>query len=227
MQNFGFLRRLMTLGERQALLELLPFVDYASESSRILIEMLMKRKTGISELNEQIRTSEKKGDDLTMAISGEVTQGAINATLLGHLLTLTETFDDLLDKSLYISREVKRVDHIRDSFDKPSDELVEQCYRKFAEMLEANIEALSLLRKILNAKKLDTMRKIRKDIERIEEKVDDIKDNLIDLVYNHWNEINYVVFNHLTGLAHKIDDLLDDCEDISDLVMTVVSSMAK
>lgn len=227
MQNFGFLRRLMTLGERQALQEFLPYIDYASEASNLLISMLGADKEQLEEINEKIRTAEKKADDLTIAIAGDVTQGAINATLLGHLLALTETFDDLLDRSLYISREVKRVEQIRDTFEAASEKTISECYGEFAGMLKANLDALELLRSILMASKTASMRKIRKEIEELEERVDDMKDSIMDTVYSHWNEINYLVFNHLVSLTHKIDDMLDDCEDISDLVMTIVSSIAK
>lgn len=217
----------MTLGERQALKDFLPYLDYASEASDLLIRMLRADENELEEINEKIRENERQADDLTMAISGDVTQGAINATLLGHLLSLTETFDDLLDKSLYISREVKRVSQVRKTFDSKSGELTEKCYIEFTEMLRTNIKALGLLKKILLADKTDSMRKIRKEIEVLEETVDDMKDSVIDTVYRNWNEINYLAFNHVTGMAHKIDDMLDDCEDISDLVMTVVSSIAK
>lgn len=227
MQNLGFLRRLMTLGERQALQEFLPYIDYASEASDQLISMLRTSGEDLNSINEQIRENEKKADNLTLSITADVTQGAINATLLGHLLTLTETFDDLLDRSLYISREIKRVDQIRHTFSEEAEGLLVQCYTEFASMLESNKEALNLLGKILKASRTDNTKKYRKQIEELEENIDDMKDSLIDRVYAHWNEINYLVFNHLTGLVHKIDDMMDDCEDISDLVMTVVSSIAK
>jgi len=34
--------------------------------------------------------------------------------------------------------------------------------------------------------------------------------------------MSYIVFEHLNTLAHKLDDLLDDCEDISDLIFTIM-----
>lgn len=227
MQNLGFLRRLMTLGERQALQDFLPYVGYASESSDLLISMLDSRGKDLDSINEKIRGNEKKADDLTISIAGDVTQGAINGTLLGHLLNLTETFDDLLDRSLYISREIKRVDAVRDTFDANSEHLIVNCYSEFSTMLRFNKEALSMLENILKANKMDEMRKIRREIEVLEEKVDDMKDSIIDRMYREWNKVNYLVFNHLTGLVHKIDDMMDDCEDISDLVLTIVSSIAK
>ncbi len=227
MQNLGFLRRLMTLGERQALQDFLPYVDYASEASDYLISMLKASGEDLNAINDQIRENERRADDLTLSISADVTQGAINATLLGHLLNLTETFDDLLDRSLYISREIKRVDQVRNSFNEESDKLLSYCYEEFSRMLESNKEALELLRNILKASRTDSMKKNRKQIEALEEKIDDMKDGMIDLIYSRWNEINYLVFNHLTGLVHKVDDMMDDCEDISDLVMTIVSSIAK
>lgn len=227
MQNIGFLKRIMTLGERQALKEYLPYIEISAESTSLLIEMLSYASGKREDINEKIRANERKADDLTQSIKNELTHGAINSSLLDTLLTLTEKFDDLLDRTYYISREIMRISHAEDTFDESSISTVRKSYSYFSEMLKLHITALSYLSSIIKASKDSDIIDLRKKIELLEEKVDDMKDTFIDSVYRTWRESNYLVFTHVIGIVHKVDDLLDDCEDISDMVMTIVSSVAK
>lgn len=227
MQNIGFLKRMITLGERQALKEYLPYIEISAESTSLLIEMLREDSRNGEDINEKIRANERKADDLTQSIKSELTHGAINSSLLDTLLTLTEKFDDLLDRTYYISREIMRMSHAEETFDKSSVSTLRKSYSYFSVMLGFHITALSYLSSIIKASKDAEIVELRKNIESLEEKVDDMKDTFIDSVYRTWKESNYLVFTHVIGIVHKVDDLLDDCEDISDMVMTIVSSIAK
>jgi len=39
--------------------------------------------------------------------------------------------------------------------------------------------------------------------------------------------LHYLQFFHYSELMHKCDDVLDSCEDLSDLIVTVVTSILK
>jgi uncharacterized protein Yka (UPF0111/DUF47 family) len=67
----------------------------------------------------------------------------------------------------------------------------------------------------------------RRQIEDKEERVDELKDEIIDELYRNSASIGYLTFSHLTDMVHKIDDLLDDCEDIADTVFTIITSLTK
>ena len=225
MPSRGFLRRLLVLGERQALQDLRAYTDLAQKATDILSSQLLQPSTEQEESVGKIRAIEKQGDDLTMSLKSDITQGAINSTLLGHLLNLVETCDDILDKTLYLSREIYRMSHFLHLNPELAGYVKDGAYTKFSRMLDYNKKALTNLQNMLNANDLEHLKTERKAIESLEEVVDDIKDDLIDQVYVDAKGLHYLVFTHVMNTVHRIDDLLDDCEDASDLVMTISNSV--
>ena len=225
MPSRGFLRRLLVLGERQALQDLMVYTDLAQKATDILSSQLLQPSIEQEESVGKIRAIEKQGDDLTMSLKSDITQGAINSTLLGHLLNLVETCDDILDKTLYLSREVYRMSHFLHLNPELAGYVKDEAYTKFSRMLDYNKKALTNLQNMLNANDLEHLKTERKAIESLEEVVDDIKDDLIDQVYVDAKGLHYLVFTHVMNTVHRIDDLLDDCEDASDLVMTISNSV--
>ena len=225
MPSRGFLRRLLVLGERQALQDLMVYTDLAQKATDILSSQLLQPSIEQEESVGKIRAIEKQGDDLTMSLKSDITQGAINSTLLGHLLNLVETCDDILDKTLYLSREIYRMSHFLHLNPELAGYVKDEAYTKFSRMLDYNKKALTNLQNMLSANDLEHLKSERKAIESLEEVVDDIKDDLIDQVYVDAKGLHYLVFTHVMNTVHRIDDLLDDCEDASDLVMTISNSV--
>jgi len=224
MVNYNFLKRLLVVGEKNILSRLSEYPLIGINSSDNLILMLKNAPSDVEKYNEIIRNNEKAGDEMDINFRHEATSGAISSSLMDNILLLIEKCDDVLDKSYYSSREINRFNI---NYTKNNDELniVDYSYNKFMEILENNKKALTLVHNILNETDLSKMRDDRKNIESIEENVDEIKDNIIDYTYKNSNKISYLVFEHLNTLAHALDDLLDDCEDISDLVFTIMLSV--
>lgn len=227
MATRGILRRLLVLGEKQALQDLIVYTNLAGEATSLLVSQLSSSEAVQGEFSQKIRQIEKRGDDLTMEIKAEITQGAINSTLLGHLLSLVEISDDFLDRSLYISREIGRMSHYLINNQAADEYIKQKIYPMFAEMLKINWDALENLKEMLGGHSVDGMKGNRRAIELCEEKVDDLKDDIIDQVYVDADNLHYVVFTHIVNTVHRIDDLLDDCEDASDLVMTISTSVSR
>ena len=225
MPSKGFLRRLLVLGERQALQDLKVYTELGQKATAILSSQLLQSSTEQEGSVSKIRGIEKQGDALTMSLKSDITQGAINSTLLGHLLNLVETCDDILDKTLYISREIFRMSHFLHVNPDFAGYVKDEAYTRFSKMLDYNKKALSSLQNMLDANDLEQLKSERKSIESLEEVVDDIKDDLIDRVYVESKTLHYLVFTHIMNTVHRIDDLLDDCEDASDLVMTISNSV--
>lgn len=226
MVNTSFLKRLLIVGEKNVLNQLVEFTDLGTEASGLL-KMMLSKEDDLNELNEEIREIERKGDDVSIKIKGEITSGAISSNLMDNLITLTETCDDMIDKTYYISREIKRMTEDHTENGEASIQLIGEAYQIFSEMLDLNRDALSHVNRMLQASNMNVMKEIRDSIEVIEERGDEYKDDLIDEIYRKADSISYLVFTHLTAVAHKIDDMLDDCEDISDLIMTINLSLTK
>lgn len=227
MVNSKFLKKIMVVGEKSILQQLTSFTDKAGIAAGLLKQMLIIDDGKKGEINEQIKQLEKDADDLAMSVKQQITGGAISSNLMDNLMMLVETCDDLLDKSYFISREIKRVHENAHKFDEPSKEMLTKGYDVCTKMLEVSVVALKDVRVLLDAKDTKVMTEARNRIEKMEEQVDDLKDNLIDDLYRASDNLPYLIFIHLTELVHKLDDMLDDCEDISDLVHTIDVSITR
>ena len=227
MVNNGYLKRLMVVGEKNVMNQLVEFTDLGIKASEYLEEMLLIDLSKMNELNDKIRDIEKKGDDLTLQIKYDITSGAISSNMMDNLIALVDLCDDILDKSYFISRELRRMNYDYKLESKTAYTVMKAGYRTFKEMIGRNKVALGLVREILESTDTKSMKDIRLKIEVLEEEVDEMKDDLIDEIYRNAGDLPYIVFSHLRDLVHKIDDMLDDCEDISDLVQTITLSVTK
>ncbi|MGC8505273.1 MAG: DUF47 family protein [Thermoplasmata archaeon] len=227
MVNYNFLKKLMVVGERHVLEEIITYIEKAKLAEENLREAMTGSPEKIKLANIAIRDLEKEGDVMTMNLKHEITNGAISSTLMSNLSELIEKCDTLLDTSYFISREIKRMSFAVENYPDTEKQLILKSYSVFGKMLETDSLALESLKGMLLSKDIQEMKKFRLAIETDEEKVDEYKDDLIDDLYRKSTSLSYLSFNHLTNVVHKVDDLLDDCEDISDIVLTIVTSLTK
>ncbi len=227
MVNYNFLKKLMVVGERHVLEEIITYIEKAKLAEENLKEAMTGSPEKIKLANIAIRDLEKEGDVMTMNLKHEITNGAISSTLMSNLSELIEKCDTLLDTSYFISREIKRMNNALENYPDTEKQLILKSYSVFVKMLDADSIALDSLKGMLLSKDIQEMKKFRLAIETDEEKVDEYKDDLIDDLYRKSTSLSYLSFSHLTNVVHKVDDLLDDCEDISDIVLTIVTSLTK
>ncbi|QRF75932.1 hypothetical protein Thermo_01441 [Thermoplasmatales archaeon] len=225
MVNSGFLKRIMVVGEKHVLGEMTVYMDMAQEATSLLHEMLDTNPKRMLEINEKIRVLERKGDNYGMQLTHEITSGAISSNLMDNLLNLTDKCDDILDKTHYLSREIKRmnIDYKRSN----GTAIMASSYRTFMTMIEKSQEAIKSVSTMFSDTNMDSLKNERKKIEVLEEAVDELKDNLIDEIYRNADSMHFLVYDHLMSLVHKIDDMVDDCEDISDILMNIILSVSK
>lgn len=226
MVNYSFLKRLMVVGERQVLQKMTYYAELIESSSNYILEMISGENENLETLAENVYEKEKEGDSLTFNLKNIITSGAIGSNLMDNFLELAETFDDILDKSYWISREVVRA---RNSplFKDEREKFIRNVYSNFIDIINSNISASKLIKQILEANNLEEIRTKREEIERLEQDVDEMKDGIIDLLYKKSDSISYLAFNHLNSMVHILDDMLDGCEDVSDIVLTIVQSVSK
>ena len=225
MVNSGFLKRIMVVGEKHVLGEMTGYMDMALEATGLLYEMLDTNQKRMLEINDKIRLLERKADDYGMQLTHEITSGAISSNLMDNLLNLTDKCDDILDKTHYLSREIKRmnIDYKRTN----GTAIIASSYKTFRIMIEKSREAIKSVSAMFTDTNMDSLKEERMKIEVLEESVDELKDNLIDYIYRHADEMHFLAYEHLMSLVHKIDDMVDDCEDISDLLLNIILSVSK
>ena len=226
MVNYSFLKRLMVVGERQVLQKMTYYAELIESSSNYIMEMISGENENLETLAENVYEKEKEGDSLTFNLKNIITSGAIGSNLMDNFLELAETFDDILDKSYWVSREVVRA---RNSplFKDEREKFIRNVYSNFIDIINSNVSASKLIKQILEANNLEEIRTKREEIERLEQDVDEMKDGIIDLLYKKSDSISYLAFNHLNSMVHILDDMLDGCEDVSDIVLTIVQSVSK
>ncbi|MDA8054086.1 MAG: DUF47 family protein [Thermoplasmatales archaeon] len=227
MEKPSLFKRFTSIGERNLLNELTVYPDLAVSVADVLIKMMEGERGALEVLNETVKMKEKEGDNYSKKFNALITRGAINPSLIDNLLFLINRLDDVIDRSYYLSREIKRMNFDYMPTNGNISLVIGPLYQKFVHMLTSGKDAMNCVKGMLSETGMDKIRDYRKKIEIIEEAVDDLKDSVLDETYRRADEMNYIVFNHVTSMVHKIDDMVDDCEDAADLILSIYESLTR
>ena len=172
-----------------------------------------------------VRALEKKSDELAFKLNEDITAGAISPNLIDDLIQSTHLADNIVDIIFYLSRELSRKAKVNIT-DLEVHEEVEwaQIYIK---MLALADQALPKLQIMLSTGNVPQILQLRREIEALEEQGDDIKDAGFDKLYSEASKMHFLKFYHYSEMLHKSDDILDACEDLSDVIVSIVTSILK
>jgi len=215
------------VGEKKIFNELSQIIELARDANTIMDRMLLEDYEGkpFTEEMQAIRAIEKKSDDVAFKVAEDITGGAVSPNILDNLLESVETADSILDDYYNISRELSRMSKAKSS--SSQTQIKAGFYTLFKNELNLAEKAISKLGNLLRASNLADIIELRKEIEAIEEQGDEIKDAGFDKLYEATPNLDYLQFFHYSELLHKFDDVLDSCEDLSDLIVSIVTSIAK
>jgi hypothetical protein len=216
----------LVVGEKNIFGELTQIVAIAAEANTLVLNMFKMdyREKELIEAMYTVQSLEKKSDDVAFKISENVTSGAISPNIIDNLLECVQTADDIVDLYLYLSRELDRMAKAYSAgFDTHRADK-DSVYENLLALAE---KSLSKLKQALTSSKVSEILELRKEIEALEEDGDDIKNTGFDRLYTMAPKLHYLEFNHYSELLHKCDDILDACEDLSDLIVSVVTSILK
>jgi uncharacterized protein Yka (UPF0111/DUF47 family) len=220
------LKTIWVVGEKNIFGELAKIFDIASEANTILSNMF---KTGykekeLSEAMHAMQVLEKKSDEIAFKISEDITGGAISPNIIDNLLVSVQTADDIIDTYYYISRELNRMAKAYSVGFQEHHADWDSVYENMVALAEKSILSL---KQALSSSDTSKILQMRKEVENIEEQGDDIKDQGFDRLYAIAPKLHFLEFYHYQELLHKCDDILDSCEDFSDLIVSVVTSILK
>ena len=214
------------IGEKRIFQGLAEIIQLGLDAKKIIKEMLnAETVSSVGKLNATVIALEKESDKVAFRMSGEITNGAISSNILDTLLECVDMADNILDSFHYMGREIKRTGNLRFEAKELGNLLAFQS--QLNELLDLSEDAMKALKRLLSTSSLEDMQSIRVEIEAIEEKGDNVKDASFDKLYFMAPEMHYLQFMHITELVHKLDDILDSCEDISDLILAVSNSISK
>lgn len=216
----------MILGERNIFLELAQVVTIATEAHTLVLNMFKMdyNEKESTDVMHKVQSLEKKSDELTFKIGEDVTGGAISPNIIDSLLKCVQTADDIVDLYYYLSRELNRMAKAYSTGFLIKHADWDSIYENVLALAE---KSLLKLKQALTSSNLVEILQLRKEIESLEEQGDDIKDQGFDRLYSVAPKLHYLQFYHYSELLHKCDDILDSCEDFSDLIVSVVTSIIK
>ena len=219
-------RGILVVGEKNIFSELSQIIAIGTEANTLVSSMFnvdIKEKE-VTEDMHSMQTLEKKSDDIAFKISEDITSGAISPNIIDDLLKSVQVADDIVDLYYYLSRELDRMAKVYSAgfeMKRPGWDNV------YVDLLALAEKSLSKLKQALSSSSVTEILECRREIEALEEQGDDLKINGFDRLYNMTPNLHYLQFYHYTELLHKCDDVLDSCEDLSDLIVTVVTSILK
>jgi uncharacterized protein Yka (UPF0111/DUF47 family) len=218
---------ILVLGERNIFGELSQVVSVAAQANTILKSMFNNSgdKQVLTKQMHDIRDLEKKSDEIAFRLSEDITAGAISPNLIDNLIESTHLADNIVDTIFYLSRELSRIAKAN-----TSDVLVHkeaEWAEVYTQMLSLSNQTLSKLQQMLSANNVPQILQLRKEIETLEEQGDDIKDAGFDKLYSVASGLHFLQFYHFSEMLHKTDDILDGCEDLSDVIVSIVTSILK
>lgn len=224
MKNF---KGILVLGERNVFGELSQIVSIASQANAILKVMFKDccNKQALTENMHAVRALEKKSDAIAFKLNEDITSGAISPNLIDDLIESTHLADNIVDIIFYLSRELSRMAKANIT-DLELHQEVEwaEVYTRLLNLVDQSLPKLQLM---LSTGSVPQILQLRTEIEAIEETGDDIKDAGFDKLYSMASDLHFLQFYHYSEMLHKSDDILDTCEDLSDVLVSIVTSILK
>ena len=213
--------KFLVAGEKGIFERLNALADKAREESPLATRLFQERLADPSVL-EDMRALEKQSDELTFSLSEDIMNGAINPAVLRDLLHVTDLMDTIFDDYYFIAREVNRT--VISGIELP---LLDEMTKTFSGMVNLADRQLEALGKLLEANSMDEVNSCRKEIEKLEEEGDELKDSGFDDMYENRKLFDYFSFQHYTEVLRKMDDIQDGVEDMSDLILAIANTISR
>jgi predicted phosphate transport protein (TIGR00153 family) len=214
------LRRLFSTGLESVKEKVKDHIALSQESLLILQGLILNKSLEKSEVDEAVRkvtALEREGDEIVRDLVDKVTQGAVVPTIANVVMVMLDNVDNILDMIYFAIKEVKRGRRLWSN---------EQVYAvvsaEVKEMFHLSKTMLEYLQNMLNARNDEEIRRYARLIASLEEEIDDIKENILDKIYNV--ELNAVEFNHLVSLVYTADKIADNIQDAAYHLATVLTS---
>jgi uncharacterized protein Yka (UPF0111/DUF47 family) len=217
---------ILVVGEKNIFNQLAQIITIAIETNKLLYSMFKEdyNEKQLTDIMHSVQLLEKKSDEIAFELSEGITSGAISPNIIDNLLECVQTADDIVDLYYYLSRELNRMAKAYAAGFELEHADWDSVYENMLDLAE---KSLSKIKQALTSANMTEILTLRKEIEFLEEEGDDIKDQGFDRLYSFAPKLHYLQFIHYQELLHKCDDILDSCEDFSDLIVSIVTSILK
>ncbi len=218
----------LVIGERSIFGELSQIISIAAQVNLILKAMFKNccNSQALTENMHAVRALERKSDEIAFRLNEDITSGAISPNLIDDLIESAHLADNIVDLIFYLSRELSRMAKVNITDPSAAQQEVEWA-EIYLQMLALVDQSLPKLQSMLSNSNVPNIIQLRKEIEAIEERGDDVKDAGFDKLYSMASGMHFLHFYHYSEMLHKSDDILDTCEDFSDIIVSIVTSILK
>ncbi|HET7404489.1 MAG TPA: DUF47 family protein [Candidatus Bathyarchaeia archaeon] len=220
-------------GEKDAFGRIQELANLGEEALHLLVKILSTPTNGdgngtslrtINDCTERINVLEKQGDNVTQSIEEMLGRGSITASIDYDFGRLADNVDSILDRAHGLSRQLRRVARhpLREAKDFDSSIRLE-----LISLIEIGLTQLGLFKQLVQIAGTDRTRglDLAREIERLEEQGDDVKDAMLDEIYGSWEKLDFASFHNYLVTTTTADDILDLCEDASDLVIAIMKAL--
>ena len=225
----GRVKRFFEPGEKILFKDVELLTGLAKESVRKLNLLISAELDGdintLKKYSQIIADLEKKGDNVTLRATEGIAAGSLVAGIRENFVQLLQKIDNLLDSSHFVAREIVRTVEYTPLKKSAKIEHLFLLLARLSELAIKSVEKLCLLLRTVQTNVKEAV-KICFEIERLEETADDLKEEILDRIYEVSNEIKFQDFFHLVNLVHQLDNIIDGCEDASNLVTTIIKTLS-
>jgi uncharacterized protein Yka (UPF0111/DUF47 family) len=207
----GIISRIFEAGEKKIIDRSVAIIDIALESNRILGDIIKK-----SERSEAIRSLDNKADSESFALSNLIISGAIAPNLINSMIALVHREEEIVDSIFNLSRHLLR-------YELKSREYASYMGRSLEEMNLLADSAIKLLHKMHGTDEIRKLKGLRHRVKALENDGDVIKDAMLDFAYS--SKAGFKDFYFIIDAAYLSDDILDSCEDASDIFISIMTSI--
>lgn len=192
-------------------------------SEKVIAELTIEGEKHLIEgLAAEVDALEKHGDELVAEMVRVLSQSSLPLTMYGDMHKLIDIVDDILDELYFIAQEVNR--GRRANLD--SNAVVVEIYRDLASMMSVAKLAIERLRELLQAAvdDVDKAKVLSREIDRLEDRVDELRNSVIDKIYSLREKLDPLALYHLIELTKAIDRVVDSCKDSSHLAISIITT---
>ncbi len=190
------------------------------ESFRLLAEAVAEGHETDSSLRfAEVLAGEDKADDSHRSLSMEIAQGAFFGGVREDILNMLEKMDNIADSAKDAARFLESEGNL-DSF--AISVLKSENMRLFIQTLEAAVDALGEVIAAFELGKKEMLARIPK-VEQLEETADTYKDQLMKEIFSPGAEGDPLMVIQLRDFMFRSDDIADNAEDASDIVLILAA----
>jgi predicted phosphate transport protein (TIGR00153 family) len=171
------------------------------------------------EMVQRVFEGETKADEIHRELSLKIAEGAFFGGVREDILNLLEKIDNIADSAKDASRFLSSDSQLGAE---AKDKLGSSEMKLFLSAIKSSVSALTELVKALEHGKKEALGKVH-TVEKFEEEADTHKDAFLKNLFSSYESMNPVNVIQLRDFMFVADDVADNAEDASDVILVLIA----